>query len=312
MKPLTQTAEPISEGQNKLITRMIIDVADSDVVKEALARLSKKQAERLKGNPQFVENIRTYVVSKIVELSVVNEFANEEVPSTYGYLSGYENPMDVNDQCNKLRELFSGLGFCNQDLLTRIEKGEAKLPNGAEGWFAIPNWKKNPEIFGKTYSAAVQTILNALDKARKGKFCNYRDGEIDEKHLRQSAVSKAVWEKIAKEQGDADILIVPAQFGIRHRGRSVRRARVVMEDGGNEVGLGAFSAGAMLLTHPNRLNHYDDLWIDLSGDEWSPGGDGGFSNSLVFSFDDDELEFGDGCLDGAHGSYGSGSVFLSQ
>jgi hypothetical protein len=31
----------------------------------------------------------------------------------------------------------------------------------------------------------------------------------------------------------------------------------------NECGLGAFAIGIMLLTHPERLKHYDDLWIGL-------------------------------------------------
>jgi len=48
-----------------------------------------------------------------------------------------------------------------------------------------------------------------------------------------------------------DILVVPAQFGLRHRGRSVRRVREVMN--ANEFGLGVFAIGIMLLTHPERL-----------------------------------------------------------
>lgn len=312
MRPLTQVSDPISEGQVKLVTRIIGDVADSDPVQKALAGLSKKGAERLKGNPKFVETLRKKAVEAITEFSVVNEFANEEVESNYGYLSGYKKPMGLNEQCNQLRILFPGIGYANQDLLTRIEKGEVKLPQHAEGWFAIPNWKKNPKLFGSTYSEAVQTVLNAINKSRNGMFYNYCNGQIDEKHLRQSARSQEFWNKLIEERGNPDILIIPAQLGIRHRGRSVRRARVIMEDTRGEVGLGSFAVGIMLLTHPERLQNCDDLWIDLAGDEWSPDADGDFSVAPFFSFYDGKVEFDTRSVDDADDYYGSASWFSPQ
>ena len=311
MKTLTQP-EKATEGQKKLITRMIGDVADCDPVQEALNALSKKGAERLKGNPEFAASLRQFAVGQVAQLGVVDEFANEEVESKYAYLSGYDKPTDINAQCNKLRELFSGIGFANQDLQTRIENGEIRLPKHAEGWFAIPNWKKNPSIFGSTYSSAVQTVLNAINKDRKGKFVNYRDGAIDEKHLRQSARSEKFWDELAKAQGDADILIIAAQFGIRHRGRSVRRASVIMEDTLGEIGLGSFAVGIMLLTNPIRLQNVDDLWIDCAGDEFSPGGDSGVSESPCFRFGVGGVEFDAECVDGACAYYGSASGFPPQ
>ncbi len=240
-----------------------------------------------------------------------HEYSDEEVESSYGYLSGYK-PLGIVEQTNRLRELFSGLGYANQELLTQIEKGEAKLPENAEGWFAIPNWKKNPKIFGSIYSSAVQKILNTLSETRKGRFYNYRDGAIDEKHLRQSAKSEDFWKNLAEAQGDADILLVPAQFGIRHRGRSVRRARVIIGDTAGEAGLGTFAVGSMLLTHPNRLEHYDDLYIDTPGDEFSPVGVGVFSGSPIFYFGDDELRFDTSVVDYANDFYGSASGFSPQ
>ena len=311
MKTLTQT-EPITDGQKKQITRMISDVADSDPVQKVLNALSKKGAEQLKRNPAFAESLRQFAIEKMNEFGVVNEYANEEVASKYGYHSGYKKPVDLNAQCNKLRELFSGLGFANRDLLTQIEKGEVKLPQNAEGWFVIPNWKKNPKIFGSTYSQAVDIILGTIKKARDGSFYNNRDGQIDVEHLCQSARSKKFWNDLAKAQGDADILIIAAQFGLRHRGRSVRRARVVMEDSGSEYGLGTFAVGTMLLMNPIRLKHYDDLWIDCPGDEWSPDADGVFSLSPGFKFGVGGVEFFANAVDFIHDLYGSASGFPPQ
>ena len=107
------------------------------------------------------------------------EYKDEEIESRTGYFSGYR-PQRIVDQVNRLRELFPGLDYANEDLLAQIEKGEAKLPTNAEGWFAIPNWRKNPKIFGSTYSDSVQKILDRLSETRKGFFLNCRQGEIYE------------------------------------------------------------------------------------------------------------------------------------
>ena len=314
MKTLTQTSEPITDGQKKLLTRMIGDVADSNPVKEALDALSKNGAERLKRNPEFALSLRRFTVEQIGKLGVVNEFADEEVPSKYGYLSGYKPGVrGLNEQCNQLRVLFPGVGFSNQNLQTRIENGEIKMPKNAEGWFAIPNWRKNPKIFGSTYSEAVQTVLDAIKKARDGAFYNYREGQIDKQHLRQSARSQKFWDDLAKAQGDADILIIAGQFGIRHHGRSVRRARVVIEDTAGEFGLGAFAVGIMVLTHPERLQHYDDLWIDCAGDEFDdPDSVVRFGRAPYLCFHDDWVKFGTFRVGNARVYFGSASGFLPQ
>jgi hypothetical protein len=105
--------------------------------------------------------------------------------------------------------------------------------------------------------------------------------------------------------------VVPAQFGIRHRGRSVRRAREVMS--ANECGLGAFAIGIMILTHPERLSHYNDLWIDCAGDEFDDPDSGvRFDCAPCFEFDGDEVKFVTDYVVSASGSYGSASGFGPQ
>jgi hypothetical protein len=80
----------------------------------------------------------------------------------------------------------------------------------------------------------------------------------------------------------------------------------------NEFGLGAFAIGIMILTHPERLQHYDDLWIDCAGDEFAPDADGVFSRSPYFEFDGGRVEFGSGWVDDAHDYCGSASGLVSQ
>jgi hypothetical protein len=95
----------------------------------------------------------------------------------------------------------------------------------------------------------------------------------------------------------------------------VRRAREVMnanECGLSECGLGAFAIGIMLLCHPERLKHYDDLWIDCAGDEFAPDADGVFSESPYFRFLDDGVRFDARVVGHARDYYGSASVCLPQ
>lgn len=317
MKTLTQTPkkEKATSGQITLLTRIIGDIATSDPVQLALKGLDKAGAERLKGNPKFATNLRRYVLEQINELSATDKYKAEEEKSSYGYLSGYkgdptlpQNLHELEGELIMLRKLFPELESADYDreLCERIRTGAIRLPAGAERWTLIPRFEK----VAPTYSAAVQKVLDLIDTARGGAFHNYRKGQITEERLRQSEESVAYWKKLGDEQ-KGDFLIVPVQLGLRHRGRSVRRAIECFQ--ANEFGLGAFAVGITILTHPERLNHYDDLWLDASGDEFDdPGGGTRFDRAPSFWFFDGRVGFGTRFVSDARGVYGSGSGFLPQ
>lgn len=263
------------------------------------ARLDPDQAQRLN---EKGDELQAGLKSLIEQLTTPNQYANEEVESNYGYLSGYEQPIPIVKQVAVLRELFPELKDA-----TYNETIEGRpLPNGAEGYFAIPRSEKIASAYGE----AVEMIIALLHKQRKGKVRNYREKQLGERYLRLSTKTAQALQTIGGEQQEHDILIIPAQLGLRHAGRSVRRALEVMNT--TEFGLDPFSAGIMLLTHPNRLNHYDDLWIDLSGCKYAPDADGAFSGALSFVFRGGELEFGRGYVGAPHGNYGSASAFLGS
>jgi hypothetical protein len=95
---------------------------------------------------------------------------------------------------------------------------------------------------------------------------------------------------------------------MRHRGRSVRRAREYFT--ANEFGFGALHVGAIALTHPERYVRWEYLHTDCAGDELAPGADGDFSESPIFYFNDGKLRF-DACgVSSAGGNSGSVSGFL--
>lgn len=154
-------------------------------------------------------------------------------------------------------------------------------------------------------------MLALISQARGGKFYNYREGNLGPNRLREHKRTVAMWKTLCDQQTGHDILVVPAQFTLRHKGRSVRRACKVMN--ASEFGLGAFAVGIMLLTHPKRLQHYDDLWIDCAGDEDDDTGDDvRFSFVPCFIFADDGVGFGTRWFGNVNDHCGSASAFLSQ
>ena len=278
----------ITSNQRKQILQFVEDGINAmDTQKDDAQRLIENEDEFKRELKKFVERFST------------NQYADEEVKSNYGYPSDY-TPKGITEQTNLLRALFPGIGDANEKL------AEAGLPENAEGWFAIPQWQK----VAPTYGGALEKVLNLIRQTRNGAFHNYYPGPLYPYQLRQSEKAKSMFQMLSDEQKDQDILVVPAQFGIRHRGRSVRRARSLMN--ANECGLGAFAIGIMLLTNPERLQRFDDLWIDCAGDDLAPTAYGDFSLSPCFNFIEGYTGFGGSKLAIGLGDRGSASVCLPQ
>ncbi len=287
----TQSITSITDGQRKQYLRFVEDAAEK-ALKEV--GLDKDGIQKLIENG---DEFQSRIMTGIRDLSVSNQFADEEVQSSYAYPKGYK-VKGITEQTNVLRQLFPGIGFADEKL------ADQPLPPNAEGWFAIPKWEK----FAPTYGEAVEKVLAMIGSKRK--FYNYRDGQLGAEYLRQHARTAKMFQKLGDEQKDHDILVVPAQFGLRHRGRSVRRAREVFV--ANEFGLGAFAIGIMILTHPEREVQWEQLHVDCAGDEFSPGADGDFSHAPIFNFNDGKVKFYAYWYDDAYGYYGSASAFVSQ
>lgn len=266
------------------------------------AGLTETEAQRVNDTPGLSGMIAQFIAKH----RVTTKYKDEEVTSNYGYLSGHK-PILVHDQVEMLKKKFPELG----DSPT-VGNLAGDVPNGAEGKFAIPNlWRPEPVLTG-TYNDNVVRVLNLIKQARNGKFYNYRDGQLGPERLRQSARAEATMRKLSEEQGHPDILVIAAQFGLTHRGRSVRRAGEVMVDQG-QYGLGVFAIGVMLLTHPERLQHYNDLWIDCAGDEFDdPDAGDRFGRAPSFLFYVGRVRFDTRWTDDAYAYYGSASGVRPQ
>jgi len=283
----------ITEGQKKQYKRFVEDAGDKAL---AEVQLDKDGLQKLIENG---DEFQSRIMTAIRELSVSNQFADEEVSSSYTYPNGYKVKW-IAEQVATLRQFFPEL----KDATFDESIASRPLPSNAEGWFAIPRWEK----LGSSYGEAVDKVLATIKSKRT--LYNYSEGQTGPEYLRQHAKTVKAFQKLGNEQKGHDILIVPCQFGLRHRGRSVRRAREVMN--AVEFGLGAFAVGCMILTHPEREVKWEQLHVDCAGDEFSPGAGGDFSFAPIFDFSVFGVEFGACWYDGADGNYGSASAFLSQ
>jgi len=282
----------ITSGQKKQIERMCQDAGAAAI--EAIG-LDDDSAQRVIGRG---DELRSTIIDRIRELSG-NRFALDEKKSNYRYPEAYKIK-GITEQTNRLRELFSGVGYADEKLVSQ------PLPEFAEGWFAILRW----ETLAKTYGEAVEKVLAMIKKTRNGKFYNYRENQLGSQYLRQHKRTVQMFQTLCDQQKGYDILVVPAQFGLLHRGRSVRYAREVFMP--CEFGLGAFAVGCMLLTHPERLVQWEQLHIDCAGDKFSSGAAGQFDEAPFFRFCDGKVKFNACWVHSAYEYYGSASGFLPQ
>ncbi len=269
------------------------------------AGLTEDEAQRVNDTPGLAD-----VVAEFIDQNrSMNKFKDEEVRAAYGYPKEYKGPKPIEQQIKAIAEIF-GL---DSALALEYAKKLPVLPDGAEGWFAIPSVdalaaKHFPEVTdpAEKYCRALQFIHQKIASSRS--FYNYRDGQIDTAHIKVSARTLEKMNQLAQQQ-KGDILIIAAQLGKRHGGRSVRRAREVFT--ANEYGLTSVAGGSIVLVHPERLVRWEELDMDMAGDEFSDDGGGQFGRAPYFYFGD-EAVFDADDVSSAYGDYGSSSGFVSQ
>ena len=271
------------------------------------SKLDDARAQRL--NERGGE-LQDGIAKLIAELSASNQYANEEVRSSYTYPKEYKGPKPIADQIKAIAKIFD----LDPSHAIEFVKNLPALPESAEGWFAIPSVdalakKHFPEVTdpAQKYCQAVQFVHAKIAASRS--FSTYREGQITPAQLRVHARTAHALDLIAETQ-KGDILIVAAQLGMRHRGKSVRRAREFFV--ANEFGLGSLAVGSIVLTHPERIVRWEELDMDCSGDEFSSEADGAFSLSPCFRFYASLVRFGTYFVDGPSDRFGSVSGFLSQ
>src|SRR3989344_8133000 len=152
------------------------------------SKLDDDSAQRLNENGDEVKAAMMEIISKF---SVSNQFANEEVDSSYKYPNEYELK-PIEEQIQVIAKLFNLSP--NEALANVTALKNVGLPEGAEGWFAIPRWEK----IAPTYGEAVENVLAKIDSSRK--FKNYRKGQLHSRFLKLHTRTASMLQKIGETQ----------------------------------------------------------------------------------------------------------------
>jgi hypothetical protein len=238
-----------------------------------------------------------------------------KVESNCTYPDDYKGPKPIVEQINILAEKF---GLSPDEALKYVKEvlPTLELPEGAEGWFAFPSVlalakKEFPEVIclAKQYCRAVQFILMEISISRR--FRNLVERKITPSYIRTHAYTAKMLKKLAETQPGA-IQVCAAQLGMRHRGKSVRRARETFEV--NEFGMTSFIGGSIVFIHKERLSYDKELSFDCPGDEFNGSVFDIFSHVPYATFYRfyKKVMFGIGSTKSVNSEYGSASLFLSQ
>ena len=297
MTPSSRTS-----GQETKYRRLVEDAAKK-AVDLVLDKNETDQAgwqRLLEHGDELCHSVTETIVDRTRELSLSDQYADEEVESTYVYPKEYKGPRPIEEQIAALARILS----LDPAQALAYAKTLPELPAGAEGWFAI----MTPPTDAEKYCGAVQLLHEKIKASRA--FYNYREGQIDKAHLRVHARTVQMMKTLAEQQ-PGGILIIAAQLGLRHRGRSTRRVREIFVQ--NEYGLGSVAGCSIALTHPERFVRYEELDMDLPGDEFDhPDGDAPFGHAPYLCCSGGEVYFGARHVGDPHRYYGSGSGFVPQ
>ena len=251
-----------------------VDKAIAEIV------LTKEVARHVfESRDKWQQEFERQVQSNLARVALSHEFADEVVETRQSYFLGYKQPRAVIEQMTMLNQIFPKIGKFDP------KAAAAPLPPDAEGKFLIPRWQN----LARTYGEAVQLVLRKLYAIYGRPYFPFDERRLEGDCLWQGKPKTVAMRQLANEQKGYSLLVLDAQFGALHAGRSNRRSRIVIERAG-QFPLGAFEVGVMLLTHPERMKNHKALWIDCAGDEF-PHNFGTWTSDASPSFDHDSGEF---------------------
>jgi len=231
----------------------------------------------------YKQAMREAIKAALQRLCNNQRFIYEEVVTHRNYPLNHR-PLSIVEQIEILCQYWPML---NADAAIRYARQvwpSLETPDWVEGPFALIR----PGFFSEVYTDEITEVFRVLSETAYCRFNDQLKGRRGQEHLRQSQHDAHALQVIARQQ-NSDILIVGAQFGLRHRGRSARRALAVMDR--CEFGIGVKDAATMLLTHPSRLNGPDYLWLECPGDEYSFGANTTFDDSCGFADSYEHVRF---------------------
>ena len=285
------------------------DVFMTDDQKDKIIGLIKNGLNKLLLNKQRAQNVIEFgdiaqdkineVLFNIATGSMADYYTNEEIDTDCSYPREYK-PTSIEKQINVWQKKFPGLSTEN---VIKIAN-QITLPMEAENLFIIPKWNRIAEF----YVEAVKKMLTLFSAVHK--YAN-SDREIKRTCcLSQSSVRSREKMAILSKEQSGDYLVVPAQFGLRHRGKSSRRSKALFLE--NEFELGIFAVTGMLMTHPKRIQYAHSLSvIDCGGDEYfNMNLNSDYFSTLLFYWSDHQIFSRTRYNDVYHSNCGLVSAFL--
>jgi len=213
-------------------------------------------------------------IAKALELVRSELYADEEVPSSFGYPEGWGmRQVWAQVSALRIRQFFPCLELPPVTITLLRE-----APPGFDGYLAWPEPSALVPGSEYPYRDALERVLEVLTEYST--FENLLKGPLHPDRLR--LLEKTVeGHARAHQRAGGDWCVAPFQSGLRHGGRSVRRARMVFAE--NEWGAGPYEVACFLLTHPGRLTSDEYLAIDCPGVEHDHDGSGQFLEYLFFA-----------------------------
>lgn len=299
------------------VSKKLITPTDGQVaqVKEFVGHALRKSGLDKEGVQQVIKKgdlLKQKLTLILRELggAAENPYATEQAKIAYFYPKNYVFPA-VADQVSRLSSAFPGLNFTGAEEMAK----QVAIPKGADGPRVIVKLSALARIFcvadpyGSGYGQLVQKVLDAIGRTRE--FCNYREGELNEKYIRLFVEARMLLEKLeAADQND--FLILAVNFGDWKTGftYSPRNARWQALNINQQLPLGSAQIGCMLIADPDRLTDNSHLFIDCPADEYNWNADGEWSNCSYFDFYDGKRGFNANDADDVNGDDGSVVAFL--
>ena len=233
--------ETITSGQRKQIKRFCEDALEG-------LNISREAAQRvIEQGGSLQRNLRS-VIRQLGESS----YSNGKIASTRCYPDGFEF-RSVGQQVATLLEYFPGLDVSHaEELASQVR------PVGAEGVAVVP--KLSVIASGDFHLGLVKSLI-MLGKTRE--IRNLFEETLTSKYLRLTDNTAVAHTKLDESPGD--VWVFPFQFGMLHRDSSFR-ARVSF--GGTEFGLSPYEGTILMLTHPDRITSFGQLYVDCAGCEY--------------------------------------------
>lgn len=218
------------------------------------------------GKPAFLISIKKPAKPKVEKTQPAPKEKSVKEPTVQVgcvYPVAYQGPKSIGEQIKKLAKIFR----LNSKPALEFAKHLPPLPDGAEGWFAVPSLEALMNKYCQEFATVANRYRRAIKLVQEKIMLEWpllAQGSMLE--LRLSARTIKASELIAKVQ-PGDIQIIAAQLGMRYGGKSVAEASE--QFAANEFGLGSVAVGAIILTHLERIKEPNSttLHMNCTGDE---------------------------------------------